>query len=270
MPAPDPGPVRPGSPLPTRLRLRASRGLRVGSHPQARTVVCCVGRVGSVRDCSWVLSWCWWWRWLECSSWAPAALVKISILGALQHNAEAELLAAQVQKSVTDVETARAAQLALLSGLIAKQDFERASKICDAAIKESTRPEILALAWSRKGDLFTAQRKWDDALLAYLHVAVFFPDEKSFIPGALLGSARAYRRLDETERAKKSLNELIATFPKSAEAAAALSIGADEIGIAELADRGGAILLSPGPEIAAGKAAEHRRAPGLSAFARAG
>ncbi len=51
------------------------------------------------------------------------------------------------------------------------------------------------------------------------------------------------------------------------EAAAAFAVDADEIGVAELADRGRAILLAAGPEIAAGKTAKHRRASGLSAFA---
>jgi tetratricopeptide (TPR) repeat protein len=150
--------------------------------------------------------------------WAQAALVKISVLGALQHDAEAEVLASQIQKAVTDPETARAAQLRLATGLIRKQDFDKAAKICDAAIKEITRPEILAEAWIKKGELLSAQKRWDEALLAYLHVPVFYEDEKSFMPAALLGSARAYRRLDQGERAKKSLQELIATFPKSAEA----------------------------------------------------
>src|SRR5581483_4455095 len=51
------------------------------------------------------------------------------------------------------------------------------------------------------------------------------------------------------------------------EAAAAFAVGADEIGVAKLADGRGAVLLAAGPEIAAGKAAKHGRAPGLAAFA---
>jgi TolA-binding protein len=65
------------------------------------------------------------------------------------------------------------------------------------------------------------KRRWDEALIAYLHVSVFYRDEKMFIPPALLGSARSYQRLDETDRARKTLNELLTTFPKSAEATVA-------------------------------------------------
>lgn len=140
--------------------------------------------------------------------WAQAALIKVSALGALGRDAEAESLAAQIEKSVADPETARAARLGLAAGLIRKEDFEAAAKICDSTIKESTRADILAEAWLKKGDLLFAEKKWDEALIAYLHVPIFYPDEKLFLPPALLGSALSYLRLDDNERAKKSLNDL--------------------------------------------------------------
>ncbi len=155
------------------------------------------------------------------SWWAQAAMVKVSVLAAQQHEAEAEALATEIQKTVTDPETARAAQLRLVGALVRKRDFEKAVAICDAAIKDSTDPATLANAWIGKGDALLAQKNADDALLAYLHVPVFYYDEKTFMPAALLGSGRAYRRLDDVDRAKKSFNELIAAFPQSAEAAVA-------------------------------------------------
>src|ERR1700682_502340 len=53
-------------------------------------------------------------------------------------------------------------------------------------------------------------------------------------------------------------------------AAAQRSIGADEIGVAELACCGGAVLLAAAPEVAAGETAKHRRAGGMRAFALQG
>ena len=155
------------------------------------------------------------------SWWSQAAMIKVAALGALQRDTQAEMLATQIEKTVTDPETARAARLPLVSSLIRRQDFDKVEKICDSAIKESTRPEVIAEAWIKKGDLFFAQRKWDDALLAYLRVPVFYRDEISFVPAALLGSARSYVRLDQNERARKSLNELIQMFPRSTEATVA-------------------------------------------------
>lgn len=153
--------------------------------------------------------------------WAPAAVIKVSALAALGRDREAEPLALQIQKTATDPETARAANLRIASALMKKQEYEKARQICESVIKESARSEVLADAWVMKGNVLLAQKEWDAALLAFLRVPVFYREEKLFMPAALLGSARAYRRLDDVERAKRSLKELIAAFPKSAEAALA-------------------------------------------------
>ena len=150
--------------------------------------------------------------------WAQAALLKVSALGGMQLDKEAESLGDEIRKSSTDPETARAAQLQLIPGLVRKENFEKALQLCDAVIKESTKPEVLAEAWVRKGDTLLAQRQWDSAVLAYLHVPVFYEDEKRWMPPSLLGSARAFRGLEDLERAKKSLNDLTAQYPKSAQA----------------------------------------------------
>ena len=52
-----------------------------------------------------------------------------------------------------------------------------------------------------------------------------------------------------------------------AELAAAVAVGAHEFGVAERADRRGAILLVPAPEIAACEAAEDGRPPGVRSLA---
>ena len=106
---------------------------------------------------------------------------------------------------MTDPETARAAQLQLVAGLVRHEDYDKALQLCDAVIKESAKSQVLAEAWVRKGDTFLDQRQWDDAVLAYLHVPVFYADEKLWMPPALLGSARAFRGLGDLEGAKKIL-----------------------------------------------------------------
>ena len=150
--------------------------------------------------------------------WSQAALIKVSVLTALQRDSEAEALAGEIQKSAADPETARAARLRVAAGLIRKKDFENALRICEDALKESNDPETLANAWLNKGDAFFGQKQWDAALLAYLHVPVFYINQTAFMPAAMLGCARSYWRLDDANRAKKTFNDLITTFPKSAEA----------------------------------------------------
>ncbi len=150
--------------------------------------------------------------------WAQAALLEVSALGGMQLDREAETLGDEIRKSVTDPETARAAQLQLVPGLLRKENFEKALQLCDTVIKESAKTDVLAEAWVRKGDALLAQRVYDGAVLAYLHIPVFYEGEKRWMPPALLGSGRAFRGLEDLERAKKSFNDLTADFPKSAQA----------------------------------------------------
>jgi tetratricopeptide (TPR) repeat protein len=150
--------------------------------------------------------------------WARAALLKVSALTGMELDKEAETLGEEIRKNVTDPETARAAQLQLTPGLIRTEQYDKALQVCDQVIKESTKPAVLAEAWVRKGDAFLAQRKFDSAVLAYLHVPVFYQDEKLWMPPALLGSAKAFRGLDDPEQAKKSLADLTTQFPKSPQA----------------------------------------------------
>ncbi len=150
--------------------------------------------------------------------WAPAALLKVSALAGMKLDTQAEALGDEIRKSVTDPETARAAQLQLVPGLVRQENFEKAIQLCDSVIKESAQADVLAEAWVRKGEALLAQRQWDTAVLAFLHVPVFYEDEKRWMPPALLGSAHAFRGLEDMDRAKRSLNDLTAGYPKSAQA----------------------------------------------------
>lgn len=150
--------------------------------------------------------------------WAEAALLKVSALAAMQLDKEAESLGEEIRENVTDPETARAAQLQIVGGLVHKEQYDKAITLCDNIIKESSQPSVLAEAWVRKGDAYLAQRIWDKAELAYLHIPVFYEDEKLWMPPALLGSARAFRGLEDLDRAKKSLNDLAQQFPQSPQA----------------------------------------------------
>src|SRR4051812_39190429 len=59
-------------------------------------------------------------------------------------------------------------------------------------------------------------------------------------------------------------------FVGSGVAAAERAVGADKVGIAELANGGGAVLFAAAPQVAAGKTADHRGAAGMRAFALQG
>ncbi len=150
--------------------------------------------------------------------WAQSALLKVSALAELQLGKEAAALGEEIRQHSTDPETARAAQLQIVGSLLRQEDYGQALALCDRVIEESAQPAVLAEAWVKKGDALLAQRQWDTALLAYLHVPVFYENEKRWMPPALLGSARAFRGLPDLDSAKKSLNDLTTQYPQSAQA----------------------------------------------------
>ena len=150
--------------------------------------------------------------------WAQAALLKVSALGGMQLDREAEALGEEIRKSATDPETARAAQLQLVPGLVRTENFEKAIQLCDAVIKDSTKPEVLAEAWVRRAMRFSPNGSGTAPSSLICMCRSFIEDEKRWMPQALLGSARAFRGLEDLERAKKSLNDLTAEYPKSAQA----------------------------------------------------
>jgi tetratricopeptide (TPR) repeat protein len=153
--------------------------------------------------------------------WAAAAVVKVSALAALQRHEEAEPLAREIQKIAPDPEAARAANLRIAAALVAKQDFEKAAEICDEAIRQSARPGVLADAWVLKGHMLLAQKEWDAALLAYLRVPVFYPEERLFMPPACSAAAALIAALMTWNARRNLLMISSRRFRKSAEAALA-------------------------------------------------
>lgn len=150
--------------------------------------------------------------------WAQAAMVKLSVLSALRQDAQADTLVDEMASFTGDVETMRAGKVRQAARLTNKGDYKTALATLDAIVKESTRPETVADAWVNEGHCHLAQKEFREALLAYLHVPVFYQQQSLLMPTALLGSARAYVGLEDFARAKKSIDDLVAAYPAAPEA----------------------------------------------------
>jgi hypothetical protein len=64
-------------------------------------------------------------------------------------------------------------------------------------------------------------KQWDAALLSYLNIPVFYPEEKTFVPASLLGSGQCYFQLEDLPRSKDALNELLKSHASTPEAVTA-------------------------------------------------
>src|SRR5205823_9052895 len=99
-----------------------------------------------------------------------------------------------------------------------KGNYEKASPVFDEVIKDSKSPETLAVAWVNKGHALFASQQFEPALLAYLRVPAFYPEQKLILPQALLGAGRAFAGIGDGQKARETLNELLSGFPASPEA----------------------------------------------------
>lgn len=152
------------------------------------------------------------------SHWPDVALLKLTATVALGRDTEAEPLAGQIIGQAGNPETARSAQ-AHLAGIAARKgDHAKAVQLCDQILREGQRAETLAVAAINKGNSHYALKQWDKALLAFLQIPVFFPEQKTAIPSYLLGAARCWFELTDFPRAKEALAELTKNYPASREA----------------------------------------------------
>jgi tetratricopeptide (TPR) repeat protein len=155
------------------------------------------------------------------SWWDEAALIKVQILVAMGNVKDADPLTDSLSRLATDPETARAAKVLAGAGLTRRGEHAKAIEIFDQLMKDAIKPSTLATAALNKGLSHLALKQYEPALLSFLQIPVFFPNQKLLLPQAMLGSAKAYYALEDYERAKSTLNELLTDFGSSPQAAEA-------------------------------------------------
>ena len=153
------------------------------------------------------------------SWWDEAAMLKVEALQATGNYKDSEPLIDSLARSAGDPETVRAAKVFIAAGLTRRGEHAKAVEIFDAVLKDAIKPLTIATASVNKGQSQLALKQYESALLAFLQVPVFYPNQKLLVPQALLGSARAYYGLEDLTRAKAALDELLKDYGFSAQAA---------------------------------------------------
>jgi tetratricopeptide (TPR) repeat protein len=152
--------------------------------------------------------------------WAQAALVEVEALRGLKRNDDVRSLAAEITANSHDPEILAGAALAVTMVTTFKTAPE-ALAAYDDIISRTVDPHSLSQAWIAKGDIFLDQHQFDEALLAYVTVIVFYADDNPLIPEALWGSSQAYIKLKDTARALEACHQLVTKYPDTPEAALA-------------------------------------------------
>lgn len=152
------------------------------------------------------------------SFWIELALIKVQALVSLQREAEAEPLARQVSKLTKDAETVRAANAQIAACLLRRGQPGQALELSNSVLRDAKGDATLATAAVTKGLCLLDRKDWEGALLAFLAVPVFHPDQKILVAPSMLGAGRSYFGIEDFKRAKDTLNELIKSYPNTPEA----------------------------------------------------
>ena len=152
--------------------------------------------------------------------WPQVALEKATALAALKRPEETKALLADLAANTKDAAILQGAKSLGLS-LSAEESPKAALDAYEALIKENGgggNSAVLALAWLSKGKAHYALEQYDEALMDFLTVTVFYSEQAVDQPPAVLGSARAYVKLQEPQNAMKAFQQIVDTWPDSPEA----------------------------------------------------
>lgn len=155
------------------------------------------------------------------SWWGQAAVLKSNALLVLGKDDEAASLIDQLNRFAAEPQTQLAGR-ALSAALLSRRgDHARALSIFEGVVKTATATDVLAVSAIYKGRSHLALKQYDPAVLSFLQIPVFYPDEKHLLPASTLGAGQAFAGMQDRARAKDVLNGLIKDFPKTQEAAQA-------------------------------------------------
>jgi tetratricopeptide (TPR) repeat protein len=82
-------------------------------------------------------------------------------------------------------------------------------------LAESIDSSVGASVWMIIGDVYTKQKKWEDALMAYLHVPVFYGTQVQKVPEAELQAARTLSKMRRFEDAQSYYTRLEESYKGS-------------------------------------------------------
>ena len=150
--------------------------------------------------------------------WTDAALTLAYALNHQGRGLEAQGITEKVSKSSDGGETLHGASVQSAFILLGRNDDSHARELVEQVLRESRRNGNRAGAFLIKGECLRREQKWEDSLLCFLQVPVFYPEEKILLPPALLGKGRALLGLEDLPGAREAFEELRSSYPGSSEA----------------------------------------------------
>ncbi len=152
------------------------------------------------------------------SWWAQGAVVKAIALARLGKDVDADVLLTRMRQSKAPSDDISRVTVAIIDQLLAAGKTDAATDRLEKFQENATDDSGLAAIAVTKGQILERSGHFEDALLSYLRVPVFYPSEDTSLPAALLGAGRSYKKLGDDARAAEVFNTLTTRFPNSSEA----------------------------------------------------
>ena len=155
--------------------------------------------------------------------WTPLALLQVDALARLGRARDVDNLLSDIARyGGTDANLQREVRIKQAVQTERLGEHKKALAELEPITSDlSIPPSSLSEAWLAQGSAQLGLRDYKDAQLAFLHVLVYTPDRKLLMAPALLGSAGALVGLDDGQRARDALREVVSAYPNTPEAAQA-------------------------------------------------
>jgi len=103
-------------------------------------------------------------------------------------------------------------ELNLADIYLTEEDYLRAMQTYERLVKDR-KGEPVAKGYYGMGDCYFQQKKFEEALVCYLKIAVLYYEFRDEVANALLKSAECYQALDDNKRMMETYREVIKEFP---------------------------------------------------------
>ena len=94
-------------------------------------------------------------------------------------------------------------------------DSDRVLKDAQSLLQDTDDSAVSAKLWMTIGDVFTKKEKYEEALMAYLNVPVFYGSQAALVPQAEISAARSLVKLERFQDAAAMFQRITDSYPGS-------------------------------------------------------
>lgn len=95
------------------------------------------------------------------------------------------------------------------------QDQDSVLAKAESLLRDTDDSDISARLWMTIGEVHTKKNRWEEALMAYLHVPVFYGSQATLVPQAELSAARSLREMERFQDAVVMYQRISDTYKGS-------------------------------------------------------